>query len=176
MDVSAAVDRFVVDSLPHVWEHGFAQIDLDDLLGDEPSAAASVGLECLERILKILPQDSNLDGLLTIPLEPATRWGERPIPSLDDLLASAWSYGPGRAVPGLYVIHGMHSRPPEHVEEYKRPLGSERLEPRLVAYYREWREAGEAELERCIYVRSFLPDEPRSHAARAGISRPHGRC
>jgi hypothetical protein len=153
MDVPEAVDRWVSHALARASAEGFAQIDLDDLLEQEPPAAVSVGMECLDRVLSLLPEDSQLDALLTIPLEPAAGWD--PAPSLDRLLGQDWTYGPGHSVPGLYLVHALQWRTAETVEEYRRPLDGMGLGPRIVAYYRAWRELGESDFERCIYLRSL---------------------
>lgn len=154
MDVSEAVDPWVALAPAEIARLGFAQIDLDNLLGDEPEAAAAVGLDCLQRIVALLPEGADLDAVLTIPLEPATEWDRMP-PALDDALAADWIYGPGRQVPGLYLVPALHWRSPEQVEEYKRPLKSRKLPPQFVAYYRAWRKLDEVEFDRCVYIRSF---------------------
>lgn len=153
MDVAGAVNRWVDVSRAEIHEHGFAQIDLVDLLGDSPRLGARVGLECLQRIVAVLRPSTGLDGLLTLPLEPGTRW-RMSSPPLDDLLATEWAYGPGLPVPGLYIVASSHWRVPDQMEEYKRPLDGD-LPEQFVAYYREWRVAGENELNRCTYVRSL---------------------
>lgn len=126
MDVAEAVDGWVTSSLADVAEHGFAQIDLDDLLDREPPSGAKVGFECLQRIMRVLPDGSDLDGLLTLPLDFSERMDDL-LPSLDDLLEQGWSYGRGQSVPGLYMLDPLHWRGIEVVEEYRVPLESQDL-------------------------------------------------
>lgn len=157
MDVSGAVNRWVLSSGPEISSTGFAQIDLDNLLGAEPPRGAEIGVACLEHAMSALRKDVDLDGLLTLPIEPSTDWQE--IPSLDDMLTQDWDYGPGREVPGLYLLHPLNWRTYQRVEEHVYPVVSRVLGPHLATYYRAWRtpHAGETEYNRCIYVR-FIPE------------------
>jgi hypothetical protein len=125
----------------------------DDLLGVEPAHAVAVGIECLELMMAARPEGSDLDGLLTLPLDSASGW-EGVATSMDDLLAETWIYGPGRSVPGLYLVHPLHWRLLEEVEEHKVPLEGHSLPHGWQAYYRAWRTQGEPEFNRAVYIRT----------------------
>jgi hypothetical protein len=152
MNVATAVDAWVHGARDELTRHGFAQVDLDDLLGDEPADAARVGMECLGRALDALPVDTDADAMMTLPLEPAGRWPGG-VPELDDLLSQAWTYGPGRAVPGLYLVSFSHWRGIGPFEEYRCPLSGGGLPAGFVAYYRAWRQVGDSEFHRCVSIR-----------------------
>lgn len=153
MDLADVVARWIRRAASEVSEHGFAQVDLDDLLGAEPPYAAAIGIECLELMMAARPGSSDLDGLLTIPLDSASSW-EGSTSSLDELLAGTWTYGPGHPVPGLYLVHPLHWRLVEAVEEHKLPLEDPNLPQGWKAYYRAWRTPGDPEFNRAVYVRT----------------------
>jgi hypothetical protein len=153
MNVANAVDAWLHEAWGELARNGFAQVDLDDLLDAEPADAARVGLKCLGRALEALPADTDADAMMTLPLEPAGRWPGG-VPELDDLLSQSWTYGPGRSVPGLYLVSFSHWRGVESFEEYRCPLRSGGLPAGFIAYYRAWRQLEDSEFDRCVYIRS----------------------
>ncbi len=139
----------------------FAQIDLDDLLVPPPRSAVRAALRCVrlacEEVRDVVPQ---VVGLVVAPLPEAdtlTLEG----PPMDDLLRRPWEFGPGRSVPGLYLLADWSwSRVWEAGagEEYRRTLPTGVLEGQVwEAYYRTWRtlgrESGHArEYDRAVYI------------------------
>jgi hypothetical protein len=138
---------------------GFARIDLDELLGESPPLAATTGLLCVELAVILARQEGpNLDGLMTIPL-PGSESLMQDSPTVDEVLAEVWEYGPGRQVPSLYLTEPYHWRRYEDVEEYRKHLPAEdKLPLGYAAYYRVWRTEAEAssggQYQRAIYIRT----------------------
>ena len=149
---------------------GLPKSTLTTYSATHPPQAAARGLACLERIVAVLP-GPDLDAVLTIPLEPGS-W-DLPHPSLEDLMALNWSYGPGRSVPGLYVVHGTQWRLAEQVEEYKQPLDSPNPSLGLVAYYRAWRGVGDPEFDRASTCGRCPPDVRSCRCADDGPAARH---
>lgn len=158
--VAARVREWVGRALVVLESAEFAQIDLDDLLGDVSGDAIRVGLRCLDvaRAESGLAVCTDTDRLLVIPLP----WSETlslSSPDFDDLLATSWQTGPGKRVPGLYLVRSVLWGRYEEVEEYRRHLPTEAtLGSGYAAYYRCWRSVEEAEAgweyNRAVYVRS----------------------
>lgn len=133
------------------------QIDLDDLLQDEPPLAVRAGIDCLQRAAAAARRvNVNVDGILTIPLQESTSLSLES-PSLDELLTEPWRYGPGCSVPGLYLARPVEWAEFEGGEDYRRSLKTEHgLPSGYSAYYRTWRTNAHAELgceyDRTVYV------------------------
>ncbi len=140
-----------------VAQTGFAQINLDDLLGELPPSPAQNGLLCLE-LAVILARDQQLavDGVLTIPL-PATGQMSKKSPSIAEVLEPG-DAKPGNGVPAISLVDGAHWRRYEDVEEYRTPLTDDAVPAGYAAYYRTWRskEAADArgEYERAVCFRT----------------------
>ena len=139
---------------------GFARIDLDDLFVEPPPLAVRTGLLGAELAVILARHEvPGIDGLLTIPL-PGSEALTRDSPTVPDMLAHVWEYGPGAPVPGVYLVEPHHWRVYEEVEEYRRHLSSgESLPPGWAAYYRTWRRQpaspSDSAYERAIYVRTI---------------------
>jgi hypothetical protein len=84
---------------------------------------------------------------------------------VDAVLAEPWEYGPGRQVPGLYLLTPSAWRAYEDVEEYRRHLPADNGLPEgYAAYYRTWRPEAAAtegrEYAGAIYIRTV--DGPKA--------------
>jgi hypothetical protein len=140
-------------------EDGFAQIDIDEITDDPPLDAARAGLEYLLLAIDFLRRSRTpADGILTIPLGSSGTLDTEP-PRLDQLLATAWTYGPGLEVPGLYLVTATTLAMYEPSEEYLIDITGTAVLPKgLSAYYRCWRLTEDAkrgwEYDRTIYVRT----------------------
>lgn len=146
-------------ALPELTADGYAQIDLDELFDDPPAQAVSIGLQCLQiAVAEARRTRGEVDGILTVPLP----WSDSFVqdsPEFGEVLAEPWTFGPGREVPGLYLVRGSIWRTYVPVEEYRRHLPTDgSLPPGYVAYYRTWRSEADAskgwEYARTIYVRT----------------------
>jgi hypothetical protein len=139
---------------------GFAQIDLDELLGNPPPHASRTVLSCLDLAVILARQEEpQVDGVLTIPL-PGADSLTRDSPTLEDALALPSEYDSGRESPGLSLVEEAVWRAYEPVEEYRRHLGADaELPPGCAAYYRTWRSLSDAERDwpfaRTIYIRTL---------------------
>jgi hypothetical protein len=136
----------------------FAQIDLDELIDDPPALAVAEALEAVQIALELArANEPAIIGLVTIPLEPSESLVTES-PDLEQLLTTPWTYGPGRPVPGVYLL------PSDLLEEvvddeFRLDIThTGQLPPGFIAYYRCWRGPDEAsrgwEYHRTIYVRS----------------------
>lgn len=146
-------------ALPELTADGFAQIDLDELLEDPPVQAVRTGLRCLQiAVAEARRTHADVDGILAIPL-PCSDLLVKDAPEFEEVLAEPWTYGPGREVPGLYLVRGTLWRTYAPVEEYRRHLStSGSLPSGYVTYYRTWRSEDDAargwEYARTTYVRT----------------------
>jgi hypothetical protein len=152
----AAAEAWADEAAQALKTLGFAQIDLDDLLGEPPSLAVEAALECLQLAVgRARLTNPDLDGIVTVPLP----WWDsltQESPSMLDVLAQAWDYGPGREVVGLYLADPSTWRAYEPVEEYRRDLGTKGLPVGHAAYYRTWRAStAPEEFARAIYIRTI---------------------
>jgi hypothetical protein len=141
VNLHAAVTAWLAKSVPAELDTaGFARIDIDALLEVPPPLAVETGLVCLELATILARQDSpDVDGSLTIPL-PASDTMAQDSPTIQELLAQVWEYGPGRDVPVLSLVEPRRWRQYADVEEYRRHLQAEdSLPPGYAAYYRTWR-------------------------------------
>lgn len=154
VNLHAAVAAWLADSVPpELASHGFAQIDINDLLGQPPPIAARTGVLCLE-LAVILGRERfpDVDGMLTLEL-PFTDLLVHESPTIEEALSDSWN------APGLYLIEPHHWRGYEEVEEYRRHLPAQDfLPPEYAAYYRTWRTQEEStsglEYNRAIYIRT----------------------
>lgn len=132
---------------------GFAQIDVDDLLGAEPPHGTRAAVFCMNSaVTDLIMRTERVEGLVVVPLEPRKRM-TRGIPRLADVLSHPWHYGPGRGVPGIYLLTPAAWAAYESVEEYRVDLGREGLDANDVAYFRAWRSDHGDEFERAVYIR-----------------------
>jgi hypothetical protein len=140
-------------------ESGFAQIDIDELVDDPPQRATAEAVKALEVALGIARRfDPATMGLVTIPLEPSGTL-VTDSPNVAELFATAWIYGLGRVVPGIYLLSPSIHDAMEH-EDFRLDLTDSTgvLPDGFTAYYRCWRTEDEAargwEYDRTVYVRS----------------------
>lgn len=138
-----------------------AQIDLDELTSDlPPVGAVSAALDCGIALREAVRASEQLiDVAVVIPL-PGDEVGlPTSAPTLGDLFEVAWIYGPGREVPGLYLVPPSVWGTVEPGEEYRRTLDEPSVPPGFFAYYRAWRSELEVargwEFARAVYVRSL---------------------
>ena len=139
---------------------GMAQIDLDDLFVEPPPLAVRTGLLGAELAVILARHEvPGIDGLLTIPL-PGSETLTEDSPTVEDMLAHVWEYGPGVRAPRLSLVDPHHWRVYEEVEDYRRHLqAGESLPPGWAAYYRTWRRqpvtTSHPEYQRAICVRTI---------------------
>lgn len=151
------VQKWVDTALIELRDTGMAQIDLDDLLHDEPPLAVQGGLDCLQHAITAARRvNPNVDGILTIPLQESFTLSLES-PTLDELLTEPWEYGPGRSVPGLYLARPVEWAGFESGEDYRRSLRTEHgLPTGYSAYYRTWLTDDHAQLgwpyDRTVYI------------------------
>ena len=161
VNVHAAVTAWLATgTVAELTTTGFAQIDLDDLFVESPPHAVRTGLLCAEVALILARHEvPGIDGLLTIPL-PGSSALTQDSPTLDDMLAHVWEYGPGAPVPVVHLLEPHHWRVYEEVEEYRTHLpAGQSLQQGWAAYYRTWRRqpltTSDSGYERAIYVRTI---------------------
>jgi hypothetical protein len=136
-----------------------AQIDIDELLDPPPANAiwtALGGIQLMRDALQAL--ELRADVMLVVPL-PVSVELMRDHPGFDDLVADEWSYGPGREVPGFYLLPPSVWRVYEPSEDYRRAIETDLLPPGFAAYYRTWRTLDDEvrgwEYARAVYVRTI---------------------
>jgi hypothetical protein len=153
-DVAVAVAQWIETARREIEESGFAQIDLDDLLSAPPPQAVKAALACMNiAVDDARGNERTVEGLVVVPLEPSPKMAEG-ISRLADLVSQAWTYGPGRSVPGIYLLDPAAWSAYEPVEEYRLDLGTEGLPTHHVAYYRAWRSLPDTdEFDRAVYIR-----------------------
>jgi hypothetical protein len=116
-EVRTWVDRW---ALAELRESGPAQVDIDELFNPPPARAATAILECLDLATTFVgDSDVVVSGLVVIPLQVVEDQIAPPVdyPSLSETLACDWVYGPGREVPGLYLIHQGKEQQETDIEE-----------------------------------------------------------
>ncbi len=158
--VQWAIDQLEAGKIP-------AQIDIDEITNDPPPPfAVKAGLECLVAINDVVTErGAPFDTALVIPLPCESSELEMSPPSIAELVASEWEYGPGREVLGFYIV-------PPYVwglvgdgEEYRRRLDDAEIPSGFLAYYRAWRKTYEIEenweFNRVIYIRPVVESTSR---------------
>jgi hypothetical protein len=156
--VSAWIDRWALAELAQT---GYAQVDIDDLLDPVPARAARAMLDCMAFALTAVQAAKGPHAaFVVIPLPAAEEQPAPPTdhPTLADLLQADWVYGPGRQVPGLYLLGPGSVTVDDEVEEYRIGLAAPATDVR--AYYRAWRTLdgrerypGEWSRELCVHAR-----------------------
>jgi hypothetical protein len=166
----AAVDRWVPAARAELSVARFAQIDLDDLVGPPPPLAVRAALRCMELACEgIRDAVPEVVGLVLVPLPAAGRLTPE-APTIDELLGRPWQFGPGRSVPGVYLLADPSwslGWDAEVSEEYRRAMPTGALEGATYrAYYRTWKVLGgedgsPPEYDRAVYITSSLvPPSP----------------
>jgi hypothetical protein len=158
-EATAAVTAWVNDTRGELRATGLTQIDLDALLDAPPALAVQAALACLQlAVRQARKTDADVDGILTVPLQGSATL-THDSPTVSEVLAQSWEYGPGRQVPGLYLVKSPVWRAYEQVEEYRKDLDAALdLPDGYAAYYRTWRSQAAAEqvweYDRTIYIRT----------------------
>lgn len=120
----------------------FAQVDVDNLIEPVPQLPIRALITCMNLAVQdILRSELAIIGMTVIPLNyEKTNRIPTDYPKLADLLDRPWTYGPGRVVPGLYLIRPSLLAQTNSFDEYRRTIPSGALaDERLTAYYRAWR-------------------------------------
>jgi hypothetical protein len=150
---------WVAAALFELEDSDFVQDDIDDLFEPPPRLAARAILECLKTAVQVARTSRpDLDGIAVIPLE-AVQVLSLEAPSWNLMLDQDWEYGPGREVPGLYLVKPAIWRHQADLEEYRQSVDvSSVMGPGFAGYYRCWRSAEDAgrgwEYSRDFYVRT----------------------
>jgi len=154
---SAAIQWWGRSGAAELRDQGWAQIDVDALTDEPPAPAVAWALEAAQAALGVARAQHPLAvGLVTVPLG-ASKLCVTESPSVDELLATTWTYGPGLEVPGVYVLQPELLDPREQ-GDVRLPLEtSAALSTGVDAYYRCWRSAEDAEhgreYDRTVYLR-----------------------
>lgn len=164
MTFDGAVESWFLDAAAHeLAESGVAQIDIDNLIEPPPAKAARATISCMKSALDLASRSvptKTISGLVVIPLPFVDDQDVPPTthPPLASVLDADWVYGPGREVPGLYLLRAPLPGLEVGVEEYRLGLAeANTLLPGFGAYYRAWRTLGERdrvplEWSRAIYI------------------------
>lgn len=155
--VKAWIDKWALAELAQT---GFAQVDIDELLDPAPVAAVRAMLDCMALAVSAVQQAHEpAEGMVVIPLPAAEDQTLPPTehPTLAEVLQRDWVYGPGREVPGLYLLGPAAEQVDTDVEEYR--VGLPPLDSEHRAYYRAGRTLDERERfphewSRALYVRT----------------------
>jgi hypothetical protein len=156
------VEAWVATAMTELSTADFAQIDIDGLFDPAPPLAIRVTLDCLKTAVRLGRMSApDLDGIAVIPLECSETAIALETPSWDQALDREWEYGPGRQVPGLYLVRPAIWRHQAAAEEYRHPIDVEGfLGPGFVGHYRCWRSSQDAErgweYNREFFIRTTL--------------------
>ncbi len=100
----AAVAQWLKAAPGQLDRDGFAQIDVDDLLSAQPAYGVQAALFCMNvAVADGTWRTGPVDGLVVVPLRRRKRMTGS-VPRLVDVLSHRWRYGPGRGVPGIYLL------------------------------------------------------------------------
>lgn len=95
--------------------------------------AVAVALECLKFCVTATQRfKPRVDVIVAIPL-PSADTMLVSHPELETIIDQPWTFGPGREVPGLYLVHDEIWRTYEALEDYRRPVAAATLGPGLAA-------------------------------------------
>ena len=153
-----AADQLTAGRIP-------AQVDLDALAeAVPPKEAVTWGIQCaaaLSAEVARAGQRHQTNALVVFPLGFSSQL-MLSAPALSTLADGAWDYGPGKQVPGLYLLSRALLGEYEAAEEYKSPVDDKVVPRGFAAYYRCWRSADDAkkgwEFARAIYVVSVVDE------------------
>lgn len=136
----AAVETWADRALHELTTADFAQVDLDDLLREPPALAVEAAMNLLQwAVAKARRVDPDVDGIVTIPL-PWSVSLSHDSPSLADLVAQPWEYGPGLHVPGLYLVNpgnGENTSRSRSIDATSGPMDLQRGTPPTTALGRQ---------------------------------------
>lgn len=98
-----AVAAWVASVPGEIAREGSGQIAIDHLLEPPLTLAVAAALRCLSQALAAVRTPvPAADGLVAVPL-PWSNHLVTECPTLADVLAEPWTYGPGCEVPGVYA-------------------------------------------------------------------------